>query len=711
MKRLKLKMYSSFFLFFTIMLIGCLAVFFIKNKVVLYTSFTVLLVLLGLIAYITTQTILKPLSEIVKATSQMASAQLKTKDSKPFDDIESIANSFDDFSKKINDLISKTIHLSDEVALSSDELSLSVKEIRDTSDHTADAIQQISKGSSEQTSKAKSSLHAMENMKGTIDQVQKTIESLSLVTATASKEAEEGKDYIEENIKQMKNINQSVQNLSSFIEKLNEHTSEIDSIIEVITSISSQINLLALNASIEASRAGEHGRGFMVVAAEVKKLAVESGNSASQISTIINEVSKNALQAVEYTDVVEKETEKGTAVADDTSKKFLNILDSIQNVSSEFNSLADLSQKISNNSSDVSMLMQETSVISESNMKQVEKVAFASEENLLSMKQIQDMSERLNKHAKDLRIYISQFDTSKEFKLGVSLPTAYHGWMGALVANTKAEAFNHDNIDTLLLTSNDASQQKKDLSTFIHHKVNAILLLPHDDSVSQLVEQATAQGIKVLILDREINTDRYFAYIGGDNEETGKGCAEVLLQTLEKEKGQYKANIIEIKGVNAPISDIRRKGFVEKINQYPGIKIVASEFGEFDREKAYKRTKKLLQQHDNIEFIYSQDDDMTIGIVKAVRDLGKEKDIRILSCAGMKEVYEMIQRKEFPRILVSVTYSPNMGATAVDFISKSLNDVPLKGNWTKVSNKKYIIPGIKVTESNVRTFYKPDSKF
>ncbi|WP_194841399.1 methyl-accepting chemotaxis protein [Salinibacillus xinjiangensis] len=708
MKGLQSKFYIAIILSFFIFVPMVLSAFYVESLAILIGILFFGSALFFIVLYMTLKSMLKPMIQMEKATNEVASGNLSFDES---GEMGELSQSFDQMVSSIHQLIQKTNGLSDEVTISSDELSLVIKEIRDISDRVTDSIRQISNGSISQTEQAKESLGAMVNLQETISEVSEKVLNLSNVASNASEEAEDGKGYIDQNIDQMAMINESVHKLAKFIEKLNSQTSEIDNIIEVITNISKQTNLLALNASIEAARAGDHGKGFMVVADEVKKLADESEQSANQISSIIHEVNENALQAVDYTKVLTAETDKGTSVANDTSKKLLNIIDSIQHISSEFNTLYELSNTISNHSTNVSELMNQTIQISEENTIEVETVAASSEENLASMEQMQEMSDRLNRHAKDLRLYVSQFDRTKQFKLGLSLPTAYHGWMGALVETTKKETLKHEHMDTLFLTSKNASEQHRDMREFLDADVDAVVILPHDDSVTPLVEEAYSKGIDVLILDRDLNTSKYTVYLGGDNEETGRGSAEVLVDTLKQEKGEVNGRIIEIKGVQAPISDIRRKGFINMIEKYPGIELVASEFGDFDREKAYKVTKRLLKEHHDAEFVYSHDDDMTMGIVRAIRDLGKENEVRILSCAGMKDVYKMIKNHERPKILVSVTYSPTMGATAVDFMTKYLEKKELVGNWTKIDDKKYIIPGIKVTERNIEKHYDPNAKW
>ncbi|MHA1488510.1 MAG: methyl-accepting chemotaxis protein [Promethearchaeota archaeon] len=142
----------------------------------------------------------------------------------------------------------------------------------------------------------------------------------------------------------LKAIDDYAENLDKYAHEILEHTSDIDKVVEIITSISEQTNLLALNASIEAGRAGEHGRGFAVVADEVRKLAEESKNAVLTSSEKIEEIENLIKQMVEIADNVSQEiddVEHHEEENEDNLKRILAASDNQVTAMDEINSTAD----------------------------------------------------------------------------------------------------------------------------------------------------------------------------------------------------------------------------------------------------------------------------------------------------------------------------------------------------------------------------------
>ncbi|PZE20025.1 substrate-binding domain-containing protein [Paenibacillus xerothermodurans] len=306
-------------------------------------------------------------------------------------------------------------------------------------------------------------------------------------------------------------------------------------------------------------------------------------------------------------------------------------------------------------------------------------------------------------------------DTSgKKFTLGISLPTADHGWMGALVANAKEEAEKHkaSNIDYILYTAKDPAKQTADIEDLITKEVDAIVMLPMESgAMTPAAEKVAGANIPLIVVDRAVNTESYRTYIGGDNYGIGYGDAKYLVESLTKKKGKAEGKVVEISGVPSTVTDLRSKGFRDYIKNFPGIEIVASQPGDFTREKALKATENILQANKQIDAVYSQDDDMTIGIVQAIRDAGRQDDMFIVSSGGMKEIYQMMKEKSKPEIVVSLTYSPTMSGTAVNLATKILQGKGLEGFWEKSIPHNIVLEATPVTPDNVDQFYKADAKY
>lgn len=306
---------------------------------------------------------------------------------------------------------------------------------------------------------------------------------------------------------------------------------------------------------------------------------------------------------------------------------------------------------------------------------------------------------------------VKETASSPAYKIGVSMPAATHGWTGAMVSYTKDALAEHKEADASVLASADADKQIQDIRSFIEQKVDLILVAPHNDTVAAAVGEAFDAGIKVVVFDRSLPTDKYSAYISGDNKGTGLLDGQALIVHYQKSNGEVKGNVLELKGVDAQITDIRRSGFLEAVKDYPGIQLIDGGFTDYLRDKGYELTKKALESGVVFDAIYSHDDEISIGAIKAIREAKKENDIVIVASGGMKEIYQMMINNEKPVTLVSATYSPLMGKTAVDFAVKMVKGEPLEGNWVKGEGKSYIIQPQAVTPDNVKEFYNPNALY
>jgi ribose transport system substrate-binding protein len=298
------------------------------------------------------------------------------------------------------------------------------------------------------------------------------------------------------------------------------------------------------------------------------------------------------------------------------------------------------------------------------------------------------------------------------YTLGISVPSADHGWMGGLVSNAKTEAEKHKNITLIMYTAKDPAKQTSDIEDLITKKVDAIVMLPMESAaLTPAAEKVAKAGIPLIVIDRGVNTESYRTYIGGDNYGVGYSDAKYLVAEMTKRKGKAEGKIVEISGVPSTVTDLRSKGFRDYVKDYPGIQIVATQPGDFTREKSLKAMENILQANAKIDAVFSQDDDMTIGIVQAIRDAKRENEMFIVSSGGEKEVYQMMKEKQKPDVIVSVTYSPTMSGSAVNLAIKLLEGKGIDGFWEKGIPHHIVLEAAAVTPENVDKYFKADANY
>jgi len=230
----------------------------------------------------------------------------------------------------------------------------------------------MSKGAGEQAGRAAQVATASEEMSQTVLDIAKNTSSIESSAIDTTQLAKNGETVVNRSVDKVKSIAKTIDQSALLIKSLGERSNQIGEIINVINDIADQTNLLALNAAIEAARAGEQGRGFAVVADEVRKLAERTGNSTAEIGDMVKSIQDEVRQVVVSMENITKEVKAGVDLSTEAGGVLRNIVESVdklhlmvQQIASATEEMASTSEEINKDIEMISSLSKETSGSSE----------------------------------------------------------------------------------------------------------------------------------------------------------------------------------------------------------------------------------------------------------------------------------------------------------------------------------------------------------
>lgn len=235
----------------------------------------------------------------------------------------------------------------------------------------------------------------------------------------------------------------------------------------------------------------------------------------------------------------------------------------------------------------------------------------------------------------------------KTYKVGFAQTESNNPWRLAQTRSMQDEAKKLGYQLVYTDAAGSAAKQVSDVDSMIAQRVDAIFLAPREEKpLAAAVKKARAAGIPVILLDRNVDQslakpgNDYVTFIGSDFIKEGQRVGEWLSKNMKGE-----ARIIQLLGTtgSSPAND-RRTGFENAIKGNANMKILASQTGDFARDKGRQVMETLLQAHPDVNVVYAHNDEMAIGAIAALEAAGKKpgKDVMVLSIDGGKEIVQLV---------------------------------------------------------------------
>lgn len=371
----------------------------------------VAVVLGSIIVSIISGRLTKPILMVAKRLKSVADGDLTVEEvkMKSKDEIGELSQDFNHMIKNMRTLISQVDLSTKQVASSSKELTLGAEHTSQATENITISIQESAAGAQEQQMMLQRTTNSLEEISIGIQRIAESSSTIADSSVDAMELANIGGTAVEHTAKQMNLINKSVNETDVVMRMLDERSQQIGTMLHAITDIAKQTNLLALNASIEAARAGEEGRGFSVVAAEVRKLAEQSNQSSGQISTLIQDMRTDIEQSLKTLNRVKQDVDSGIQIANETEQQFNKIVGSTNFIAQQTEELASVTQQITASVQEITAGQEQISNLALQAADNSQNIAASSEEQLASMEQITSLATTLSDMSQKLERLTIQF--------------------------------------------------------------------------------------------------------------------------------------------------------------------------------------------------------------------------------------------------------------------------------------------------------------
>ena len=383
-----------------------------ENIIKMSITVSVIILIVGVgIALFTATTITKPLNRVIRQLRAVADGDLTGDkiDTNLRDETAQLVDISNQLLEKNNVMLQQIKENAEVLSAHSEELHQSANETMEGSNQIAITMNELAQSAESQAGNSGDMSSKMEKFTRHLNDVNDSGTQIQHHATTALDNTKDGQALMNDSVQQMVEIDHIVKDSVAKVHHLYDQSKEITQLVEVIQEISDQTNLLALNAAIEAARAGEHGKGFAVVADEVRKLAEQVSSSVSDITGIVSGIQQETSDVVDALQTGYAAVEKGTAQIQHTGDNFTTIHDAIVEVA---NNVSEVSQNLTavlSESVGMTHIVEDNAALTEESAAGIQQTTASVEQSSMSMYEVTKSADELAATAENLMELVSRY--------------------------------------------------------------------------------------------------------------------------------------------------------------------------------------------------------------------------------------------------------------------------------------------------------------